>query len=292
MGCWHSPAKINLYLAVMGLRADGFHEIDSLVALLDFGDLLEVTPSPTGLDEYRCNAEDLPFGPDNLICRALDLYRCKTGFDLPVSIKLDKQIPMGAGLGGGSSNAATLLKAINALNPDPVDLQTLSQWSSEIGSDCPLFFATGIIRIRGRGERVEPFGTQFLPESDKLRIAVFHPGFEIGAGWAYTTLRNRFPSSYAEKSEVEDELGQWAQTKAPWARYHRNDLSVAVDSKYLAIPTLKAGFQREFARPLYMSGSGSACFCILDQNENGSAYIDFVKSCWGAESFSRICITC
>lgn len=287
MQSWHSPAKINFYLAVLGMRHDGFHEIDSLVGILDFGDQMQVGISDTGRDEYSCNQSELDFGQDNLIYRALCLYREKTGFTIPLTIKLDKQIPMGAGLGGGSSNATTTLKAVNALNPNPVDLESLVLWSLEIGSDCPLFFATGLSRIRGRGEKVETFESFFHPKQSVIRIALFHPGFGISAGWAYKTLRDHF--SYAQRSEVDAELEQWQCSERPWTGFHRNDLSQAIDSKYIAIPTIKQGFEYEFDRPLMMSGSGSSCFCILNAGEDGSVYEDYVKSCWGENCFTKIC---
>ena len=287
---WHSPAKINLYLAVTGCREDGFHEIDSLVTLLDFGDSLQVGLSQTGRDEYRCNIEGLPFDSGNLVYRALELYRCKTGFNHPVSIDLEKRIPMGSGLGGGSSNAATLLKAVNALNPDPVSTALLAEWSADLGSDCPLFFGSGLLRIRGRGERVEPFPCRFFDQGRKLKLAVFHPGFPVEAAWAYKTLRNRFSAHYTDSRTVEEELACWSEHPTPWIDSHRNDLCIPVDSKYIAIPTLKKEFTKRF-HPFFMSGSGSACFCVLEPDDDENAIVEFVKSCWGNAVFVCICVT-
>ena len=290
MTTWLSPAKINLYLAVTGCREDGFHEIDSLVTLLDFGDSLRVEPSRGGRDEYRCNVEELPFDSGNLVYRALELYRSKTDFDQPVAIDLEKRIPMGSGLGGGSSNAATLLKAVNALNPKPVDNTLLAEWSADLGSDCPLFFGSGLLRIRGRGERVEPFSCCFSEEGRKLKLVIFHPGFPVEAAWAYKTLRDRFSSHYTDNRTVEEELTRWAEHPTPWIDFHRNDLSIPVDSKYIAIPTLKKEFAKRFC-PLFMSGSGSACFCVLKPDDDENAIVEFVKSCWGNKVFVCICVT-
>ena len=290
MAIWQSPAKINLYLAVTGYREDGFHEIDSLVAMLDFGDEMRVERSTASRDEYCCNV-DLPFDTGNLVYRALELYRGRTGYRVPVSIDLEKRIPMGSGLGGGSSNASTMLKAVNSLNPQPVDESRLMEWSAEIGSDCPLFFSKGLMRIRGRGEQVEPFDCRFLEPGKTLRVLLFHPGFGIEAAWAYKLLRKRFSSSYTEVDRVEKELAHWTSNPEPWIDHHRNDLSLPVDTRYIAIPTLKQGFEREFDRPLYMSGSGSTCFCVLCANEDSSRYIDYVKTCWGSRTFSYVTVT-
>jgi 4-diphosphocytidyl-2-C-methyl-D-erythritol kinase len=195
----HSPAKINLYLAVTGIRpSDGFHELDSLVALLDFGDSLEVKPSEDGRDHFQCDPPVLEWSSDNLIRLALELYRVRTGFGIACDIRLKKRIPLGAGLGGGSSNATTLMVALNAMNPNPVDTLLLQQWSTELGSDCALFFKQGLIRMRGRGETVESMDTDLYERLRAMRVLIFHPGFGVSAAWAYKQLRAGFPAGYTD----------------------------------------------------------------------------------------------
>jgi 4-diphosphocytidyl-2-C-methyl-D-erythritol kinase len=284
MSDWLSPAKINLYLAVTGLRDDGFHAIESLVGRLDFGDTLEVTPAPR--DQYSCSDPTLSHSPQNLVFRALELYRVRTGFLQPLKIHLEKRIPLGAGLGGGSSNASTMLQAVNALNPNPVDRGILAFWSLEIGSDCPLFFAEGeVLHVSGRGEIIEPFA--LCPEStlSGMQVMLLHPGFPITAAWAYTTLRQRFPHCYADSRAVAEELQRWRLEASPWLSSHRNDLSIPVDAKYLGIRSLKRRFEEVLGVRLMMSGSGSTCFLYLTEDVDHMEVEALVHSCWGSQAF-------
>jgi len=285
---WFSPAKINVYLAVKGLREDGFHEIDTLVARLDFGDSLTLGLSDDGQDHFRCNLESLKWDPENLVYRALQCFRDKTGWREPVDIQLEKRIPLGAGLGGGSSNVATLFQALRFLSLNDVSTETLAEWSLELGSDCALFFGSGIQRVRGRGEQVEPFRASAIEVDPAPSLLLIHPGFPISAAWAYQAHRKGFQVSYTQMEQVERELETW-KLKSPGQAVFRNDLSLAVDQKYLAVPSLKEAFESYFHRPLHMSGSGSACYCWLEPDENEDAMRQFVADRWGDSIFSERC---
>jgi 4-diphosphocytidyl-2-C-methyl-D-erythritol kinase len=284
---WFSPAKINFYLAVTGSRSDGFHSIESIVSTLDFGDTITVS-FEDGEDRFDCNHSEIGWNSSNLIYQALELYRSKTGFDPTFHIDLKKQIPLGSGLGGGSSNASTFLKAVDALNPDPVGWEKLKIWSQELGSDCPLFFGQGFSRVSGRGEYVEPFDCLFSDHANEWKLLLVHPGFGISAGWAYTRLKS-MDEPYTKASCVEEEMRIWRTEEQPWQTAHRNDLSLSVDRKFLPIPTLKSTFFEVFEVPLMMSGSGSTCYAILGVEEDVSPYVAFLKKAWGENAFIRVC---
>lgn len=149
-----SPAKVNLFLRVLGRRLDGFHEIASLFQAIDLGDTL--TFSLSKHDFFTCNSQHIPCDRSNLVLRAADLFRQKTGLTSGLRVHLDKQIPVGAGLAGGSSNAATTLWALNQLHDCPASTEQLAAWSADIGSDIPFFFSEGRAYVTGRGEHVEP----------------------------------------------------------------------------------------------------------------------------------------
>lgn len=136
-----SPAKINLFLRVLGKRSDGYHEIASLFQAINLGDNLTFTLSEQ--DHLTCSDPHLPCDHTNLVIKAVHLFRKKTNLDTPVTIHLEKEIPSQAGLGGGSSNAATTLWALNALHNYPYTIGQLQIWSAEIGSDIPFFFLSG-----------------------------------------------------------------------------------------------------------------------------------------------------
>ena len=156
-----SPAKINLFLRVLGKRTDGYHELASLFQAIDLGDTLTLTLSQE--DKLTCSNPTLPCDSSNLIAKALDLFRRKTGLRFRVAIHLEKKIPTHAGLGGGSSNAATTLWALNALHNFPYTEQELQIWSAAIGSDIPFFFSHGTAYCTGRGEKVRDLPVPPLP---------------------------------------------------------------------------------------------------------------------------------
>ncbi|POO01451.1 4-diphosphocytidyl-2C-methyl-D-erythritol kinase [Trema orientale] len=151
-----SPCKINVFLRITNKREDGYHDLASLFHVISLGDILKFSLSPsTRKDSLSTNAPGVPLDDRNLIIKALNLYRKKTGTSKYFWIHLDKKVPTGAGLGGGSSNAATALWAANQFNGCLVSEKELQEWSSEIGSDIPFFFSKGAAYCTGRGEVVQ-----------------------------------------------------------------------------------------------------------------------------------------
>uniref|UniRef100_M4D6D1 4-(cytidine 5'-diphospho)-2-C-methyl-D-erythritol kinase n=1 Tax=Brassica campestris TaxID=3711 RepID=M4D6D1_BRACM len=147
--------EINVFLRITGKREDGFHDLASLFHVISLGDTIKFSLSPSkSKDRLSTNVSGVPVDARNLIIKALNLYRKKTGSNKFFWIHLDKKVPTGAGLGGGSSNAATALWAANQLNGGLVSEKELQDWSSEIGSDIPFFFSHGAAYCTGRGERL------------------------------------------------------------------------------------------------------------------------------------------
>lgn len=151
-----SPCKINVFLRITSKRDDGFHDLASLFHAVSLGDKIKFSLSPSkSKDRLSTNVSGVPLDDRNLIIKALNLFRKKTGTDKYFWIHLDKKVPTGAGLGGGSSNAATALWAANQFSGCIATEKELQQWSSEIGSDIPFFFSHGAAYCTGRGEVVE-----------------------------------------------------------------------------------------------------------------------------------------
>jgi 4-diphosphocytidyl-2-C-methyl-D-erythritol kinase len=151
-----APAKVNLFLEVLGRRPDGYHELATLMVAVSLYDALEFTEDPSGQVRLRSDHPSLTTGPDNLILRAVELVRRHTGRTAGVDIRLGKRIPLGAGLAGGSSDAAATLVGLNRLWRLGWDRAALARLGAELGSDVPFFFATPAAWCTGRGERVEP----------------------------------------------------------------------------------------------------------------------------------------
>lgn len=145
-----SPAKVNLFFRVIAKRPDGFHEVASLYSALDFGDFITVDFAKE--DQFVSNEKSLANDSSNLVIRARDLFREATKITHPIQITLQKNIPIGAGLGGGSSNASTLLLALNELMKAPLKNGELQNLGAKIGSDCPFFFSKGLSFCTGRGD--------------------------------------------------------------------------------------------------------------------------------------------
>ncbi|KAK3162214.1 hypothetical protein QOZ80_1BG0086870 [Eleusine coracana subsp. coracana] len=158
-----SPCKINVFLRITGKRPDGFHDLASLFHVISLGDTIKFSLSPSkSKDRLSTNVAGVPVDESNLIIKALNLYRKKTGTDNFFWIHLDKKVPTGAGLGGGSSNAATALWAANQFSGCIASEKDLQEWSGEIGSDIPFFFSRGAAYCTGRGEIVQDI-TDSLP---------------------------------------------------------------------------------------------------------------------------------
>jgi len=152
-----SPSKVNLFLRIVRRREDGFHDLASLFHVIDLGDgmTFAVRGGAAQEDTLACNMEGVPTDSSNLVIKALDLFRRHTGIQLFFDVDLRKEVPHGAGLGGGSGNAATALWAANELSGRPATNEQLLQWSGEIGSDISVFFSQGAAYCTGRGEIVE-----------------------------------------------------------------------------------------------------------------------------------------
>ncbi|KAL6518707.1 hypothetical protein OROHE_017757 [Orobanche hederae] len=151
-----SPCKINVFLRITGKRADGYHDLASLFHVISLGDKINFSLSSSkSTDRLSTNVPGVPLDERNLIIKALNLFRKKTGIDNYFGVHLDKKVPTGAGLGGGSSNAATALWAANQFSGFVATEKELQEWSSEIGSDIPFFFSHGAAYCTGRGEVVE-----------------------------------------------------------------------------------------------------------------------------------------
>mmetsp|Transcript_20732 Transcript_20732/g.30678 ORF Transcript_20732/g.30678 Transcript_20732/m.30678 type:complete len:350 (-) Transcript_20732:75-1124(-) len=153
-----SPAKINLFLRVIKKRDDGYHELASLFQTVAFGDQLYFSRLKDGEDRdiFTCNNSEVPLDSKNLVVRAINLYRSKTGFDEFFRVHLHKVIPSRAGMGGGSGDAATTLFAINQFAGRPVPPKSLEEWSAELGSDITFFLSSGTCYCTGRGEVLHP----------------------------------------------------------------------------------------------------------------------------------------
>lgn len=286
-----SPAKINLFLAVTGRRADGFHDLVSIAAPLDFGDELRAESGGQGTEDSRqfsleCDQPGVPVDGGNLVLKAAGAFASATGWRQPVRFRLTKRIPMGAGLGGGSSNAVAALRALNLLSGDSLDTAGLERLAAGLGSDCVLFMRDAPVVMRGRGERVEPVPA---PAASRLRgrsVLLFKPSFGISTPWAYGRMVAR-GTDYVSASAAEARLAGWLGGAAPVEELLFNNMEPAAFEKYLALPVLLERLRREFGVAVAMSGSGSTCYALLRDGQVTSVLIARIRELWGPEIFVR-----
>jgi 4-diphosphocytidyl-2-C-methyl-D-erythritol kinase len=280
-----SPAKLNLFLAVTGRRPDGFHDLVSLAAPLAWGDDLTAEPSGTGQAELVCSDPDVPTGQENLILKAATAFAAATGQPAALRFHLTKRIPLGAGLGGGSSNAAAALVLLNRAAPRPLAAEALIALAARLGSDCPLFMGGGPVVMRGRGERLSALEPAAQRRIAGRPVLVFKPGFAISTPWAYGQLAAGAPDSYLPPPEAERRLGAWlADQSAPLETLLYNNMESPAFAKFPALPALAERIFSRHGVTVRMSGSGSACFAILPQKAGDipDAVAATVRESWGS----------
>jgi 4-diphosphocytidyl-2-C-methyl-D-erythritol kinase len=242
-----APAKINLYLHILGRRADGFHELETLMAPISLGDTLDIELSDELGIAFTCSDPALADAKDNLATRAARLFLESTQGAVTVRgvrIHLDKAVPVGAGLGGGSSDAAAVLLALRELTGFDCDDEMLAAMAAQLGSDVPFFIYRTAAVCRGRGEMIEP-----VRLAGPIQGLLMHPGFGVSTPWSYKT--------YAKNPR----LGEEGMTVAGVTL--RNDLEPPAFGKYPWLPTAKAWLQRQpDVLDAMMSGSGSSVFAL------------------------------
>jgi 4-diphosphocytidyl-2-C-methyl-D-erythritol kinase len=263
-----APAKINLTLAVKGRREDGFHEIESVVCPISLFDTLDIALRESGGLEFTCDDSSLPTDETNLVVRAARLFCAACGLEPRLEIKLAKRIPHGAGLGGGSSDAAATLFGLDRLFQTRLSLEALTAMAAELGSDVPLFLHRSAALIRGRGEIVEPVS---FPHA--LPLLLVKPLFGVPTPWAYR--------QWKDSREIPGI--PYAAQEFAWGAL-QNDLERPVFEKYLFLALLKRRLlaQPEVAGAL-MSGSGATVFAVLRDPATGHALRERLAQEFGAD---------
>ncbi len=250
-----APAKINLSLKVLGKRNDGFHEIETLISPISLYDKIDIEKQSRWID-FSCDDPTLSSGDDNLVVRTAKLFLERAKIKSGVSIKLQKKIPHGAGLGGGSSDAAATLRGLNELFQTKLSYQELATLGSAIGSDVPFFLFESAALCQGRGEIVAPTKLK-----EKLSILLLKPGFGVLSAWAY--------SRWTDSREIP---GVRYQPQDFDGQMFVNDLERPVFEKFVFLAQLKTWlFKQSEVAVALMSGSGSTVFAVLRDKANGDS---------------------
>jgi len=249
-----APAKINLYLHILGRRPDGFHELDTLMAPISLGDTLDIDLIPAGSAgdgaiEFTCSDPALSDAKDNLATRAARIFLEEFKLATGVRIHLEKAVPVGAGLGGGSSDAGAVLLAMRELSRIGCPDAKLAELAARLGSDIPFFIYRTPAVCRGRGEIIEPVRLK-----ETYQGLLVHPGFGVPTPWAYKIYAQNPSPGTPGRAFPDFTL--------------RNDLEPPAFGKYPWLPTVKAWFQKQpEVLGSLMSGSGSSVFALTRSAE-------------------------
>ncbi len=272
-----APAKINISLRILSRRGDGFHEIETLIAPITLRDEIEVSKSDRSKGvEFHCDDPSVPGGDDNLIVRAAKSFFAATKLEPAVSIELKKKIPHGAGLGGGSSDAASTLLALNELFETKLPHEVLAKIAKPIGSDVPFFIFQSAALCKGRGELVTP-----VKLKEKLPILLLKPAFVVSTPWAYSRWQHsrEIPGVRYAGQEFAGQI-------------FMNDLERPVFEKFVFLAELKMWlFEQAEIGAALMSGSGSTVFAVLRENADANGIAKRAKAELDPELWACACET-
>jgi len=246
-----SPAKINLCLSVLGKRPDGYHEVEMLMQMVGLCDEITVTREGAGI-RVSCDAGAVPSGEGNTAWKAAHEILKAAGREDGLSIEIKKNIPVAAGLAGGSGNAAAVLEAANRLLGTRFGADQLAAIGAKIGMDVPFFFFGPTALARGRGELVTP-----LAPAPVCWVLLVNPGFETSTAWVYKNLNLRLTKKV--------DCNKIARlTVRNIAEGLHNDLEAVTAAAHPVIKRIKEALLAQHALGVCMSGSGPTVFGIFE----------------------------
>jgi len=270
-----APAKINLSLKILGRRNDGFHELDTLIAPISLSDEIRINKERHGIT-FRCDDPSVPQGDDNLAVRAAKAFFETTRIEPAISIELKKKIPHGAGLGGGSSDAASVLLALNELFDAKLSREALAEMAEPIGSDVPFFLFQSAASCKGRGEMVTP-----VKLKRQFSFLLLKPAFAVSTAWAYSRWQHsrEIPGIRYVAQEFADQN-------------FVNDLERPVFEKFVFLAQLKMWLLRQSkVGAALMSGSGSTMFAVIRENAEADRVAEHAKAALDPELWTCACET-
>ncbi len=290
-----APAKVNLHLEVLGIRPDGFHELAMVMQSIDLADRLSFRTTADAALTLTCDDPSLSLGDDNLVMRAAELLRSRSGFnELGAAMHLEKNIPIGAGLAGGSSDGAAALVGLNALWGLGHSRSDLERLAAELGSDMPFCVAGGSQLCFGRGEVLEP-----LPSVDEplAVLLVKDPGVSVSTPWAYRRCRELQGDCYLTGENAFEQRRQvlrgmaWTQPiRAAEPPPLRNDLQAVVEPETPAVQAaLRLLSSLDGTLATAMSGSGPSCFALFADPASCAAAQSTLEQSLAAEGLRSWC---
>jgi 4-diphosphocytidyl-2-C-methyl-D-erythritol kinase len=281
-----SPCKVNLLLNILGRRPDGFHELETVLHPVAISDRLVFAAAGRGI-ELTCTDPALPTDQNNLVHRAATAFLQAAGISDGVKIHLEKKIPLAAGLGGGSGNAAVTLLGLNELFGLALPAGRLAELAASLGSDVPFFLQSRPALAVGRGEKLTPCNP--FPAMQGVCFLLVYPGFGISTAWAYQSL-SRFPAALngrpGRTRQLVDLLEGSGLTAA--IREFYNSLEAPALEKFPLLAILQEFLRTNGALAALMSGSGSTIFALAGSRTAAEELGEKVKAKFGAACWTAV----
>jgi 4-diphosphocytidyl-2-C-methyl-D-erythritol kinase len=254
-------AKLNLGLKVLGRRPDGYHDILSVFQTIDLCDRLTFEEMPDGETEVVCPDPGLPAGPENLVYRAVEAFRGATGLGRGIRVSLAKVIPVGAGLGGGSADAAAVLRTLNRTEGGGLPEGRLQELALGIGSDVPFFLRSGTAVVSGRGEVL-----RYVSWPSEVHYVLVHPPFQVSTGWAYGRVSGRLNLALTSRSKyvkLINSMGDGPICARDLFACIENDFEPVVAEAWPLLGDLRRAVEKAGAEACCMTGSGSVLYGVF-----------------------------
>ena len=279
-----APAKINIRLRVVGRRKDGYHLLDTIMVAVSLYDDIEIRRL-SGLDkkkhgpdsriEVTCDHPSVPSGEKNLVYQAARAFVQAYGLEARLWIHVRKRIPVGAGLGGGSSDAAATLLGLNRLFKAGLSNRSLKKLATRIGADVPFFLARSPARARGIGELLT-----VLRQFPRLWVVILYPRFEVSTAWVFGNYRPTLT-----KARLNTSMTSSLRSCKKIAAMMVNDLETVTMRRYPVIRLLKEELARHGAAGVLMSGSGSSVFGLFESKRKAQRAFRRLRKKGGPQAF-------
>lgn len=282
----HSPCKVNLLLNILGKRPDGFHELETVMHPVPVHDRLTFLRRGNGI-QLTCSEPSLPTDSRNLVYRAAEAFLKTASINEGVTMHLEKCIPLAAGLGGGSGNAATTLLGLNQIFDQPLTRTQLETLAASLGSDIPFFLQDKPALATGRGEKIQSL--DFFPALRGTALLLIHPGFGIATAWAYQQLA-KFPEGLNGRPGRAQKLLSLLQTadlRTAAAEFY-NSLEAPALEKYPLLALFQEFLRENGALGTLMSGSGSSTFALVESKTTAETLAEKSKGKFGSTTWTSV----
>ena len=266
------PAKINLSLDVLGKRDDGYHNLSMIMQELSLADVIHISVSEgTQKIELSCSNPHVPIGSDNIASKAAEMFLSETGKSCHVEIHIEKNIPMGAGLGGGSSDAAGVLKALNTLFDAPLSTERLCEIGAKLGADVPFFLYGGSMLAEGIGTVLSK-----VPALKGAFVLLAKPQFSVSTPFVYKNLKLTEETLHPDTKAVISALD--SGDLEALAKSTGNVLETVTSSMHPEIEEYKKIMVENGAVYSLMSGSGPTVFGVFEDRQKAEASAEILKN--------------